>query len=83
MRSTLPSHGLDSFAVVQICYLVQNIQTRLIDGSHFNILSFLFKLALVASFLRAKFKIIFYLERGNEGYLEYKLNNIKMAAILE
>ena len=39
------------------------------NGSHFNILLFLLKLALDASFLRAKFKRIFYLERDNQGLI--------------
>ena len=37
------------------------------NGRHLNILLFLFKLALDASFLSLKFKRIFYLERGNKG----------------
>ena len=37
------------------------------NGGHLNILLFLFKLALDASFLSLNFKRIFYLERGNKG----------------
>ena len=37
------------------------------NGRHLNILLFLFKLTLDASFLSLKFKRIFYLERGKKG----------------
>ena len=46
---------------------VVNTYTLFQNGRHLNILLFLFKLALDASFLSLKFKRIFYLERGNEG----------------
>ena len=63
--------------------LCQRQYTLFQNGSHSNILLFLSKLALVASFLRAKFKSIFRLERGKEGLFEYELKNIRMVAILE
>ena len=37
------------------------------DGRHFSIHFFSFKLALVVSLLKSKFKIILYIKRGNEG----------------
>ena len=37
------------------------------NGHYFSGLLFAFKLALVASFLKSKFKRIFSLERGNKG----------------
>ena len=44
------------------------------NGRHLNILLFLFKLALDASFLSLKFKRIFYLERGNNGPICMRIN---------
>ena len=55
------------FAVRISVETVQAIYTLFQNGRHLNILLFLFKLALDASFLSLKFKRIFYLERGNKG----------------
>ena len=46
---------------------VKGTYTLFQNGRHLNILLFLFKLAIDASFLSLKFKRIFYLERGNRG----------------
>ena len=50
------------------CCLVSKKYTLFQNGRHLNILLFLFKLALDASFLSLKFKRIFYLERSNKGH---------------
>ena len=54
--------------VLLVCLIVGQY-TLFQNGRHLNILLFLFKLALDASFLSLKLKRIFYLERGNKGQL--------------
>ena len=62
MFSATVSHGCPIVLIQRAIVLVasQNV-------FHSNILLFLFKLALDASFIRLKFKRLFYLERGNKG----------------
>ena len=75
--------------IIVVVFIRTNKQSKIDEftlfqnSRHFSILLFCCKLALVASFLNSKFKIIFPFKRCNKGQFASKQKNTKIVAILE